>query len=533
VRPAILHADVDAFYASVAQRDDPGLRGRPVVVGGWVVMAASYEARAYGVRGGMATSKARRLCPDMVIAEPSWESFSAASKAVFAVFERCTPIVEPGSMEEAFLDVTGVEAPPAELAARLRREVREEAGLPLSVGVARTKVLAKIASRSAKPDGLFVVEPERELEFLHPLPVERLWGVGPATARRLHAYGIRRVGEAAALSEADLMAILGKASGRYVHAIARNHEHRPVRRRRGRRSFGAQRALGRSPRSRPDLDAALGDLAERVTRRMQRKARAGRTVILRLRFGDYTRATRSCTLGCPTADAGAIAGAARELLDAAMPLVAQRGITLIGLTITNLDGTSGPQQLAFSLGDDAPAGRVAHMPSLTLVVATLPALDAAVEGPDALSRALGGCAVADGWEVFPESVPRTREALARDPASARWGTRLFLYGEPPTLVGWGGFKGSPGDDGTVELGYAVAPGFRGRGIAREAVRQMLTDAWSEPGVRAVVAHTLAERNPSTSVLEATSFAFDAEVVGDGPPVWRWRRDRPSADEAGR
>jgi DNA polymerase-4 len=533
VRPAILHADVDAFYASVAQRDDPGLRGRPVVVGSWVVMAASYEARAFGVRGGMATSTARRLCPDMVIAEPSWESFSAASKAIFAVFERCTPIVEPGSMEEAFLDVTAVGAPPAEVAARLRREVREEAGLPLSVGVARTKVLAKIASRSAKPDGLFVVEPEHELEFLHPLPVERLWGVGPATARRLHAYGIRRVGQAAALSEADLMAILGKASGRYVHAIARNHEHRPVRRRRGRRSFGAQRALGRSPRSRAELDAAVGDLAERVTRRMQRKARAGRTVSLRLRFGDYTRATRSCTLACPTADAGTIARAARELLDAAMPMVTQRGITLVGVTVTNLDGTSGPQQLTLPLGDGGePAGRVACMPAVTLAVARLPMLEAALQGPDALSRALDGRAIADGWEVFPDSVRRTRDVLAADPDGGRWGTRLFLLDEPPALVGWGGFKGPPDGDGTVELGYAVAPGFRRRGIATEAVRQMLDDAWSEPEVRAVLAHTLAERNPSTMVLEATGFAFDAEVDG-GPRVWRWRHDRPAADEARR
>ena len=346
MRPAILHADVDAFYASVAQRDDPALRGRPVIVGGWVVMAASYEARAHGVRGGMPTSRARRLCPAAVIAQPSWESYVASSRAVFAVFERFSQVVEPGSMEEAFLDVSDAGEPPAELAARLRREVREEAGLPLSVGVARTKVLAKIASRSAKPDGLYVVEPEDELAFLHPLPVERLWGVGPATSAKLHAHGLKTVGEAAELDEADLMALLGKAAGRYVHAIANNREFRRVRRRRGRRSFGAQRALGRSPRSRPDLDAALGDLAERVTRRMQRKGRAGRTIVLRLRFGDYGRATRSCTLAHATADAAPVAAACRGLLDAAMPLVEQRGITLLGVTVTNLDGAPGAEQLA-------------------------------------------------------------------------------------------------------------------------------------------------------------------------------------------
>ena len=214
--------------------------------------------------------------------------------------------------------------------------MREEAGLPLSVGVARTKVLAKIASRSAKPDGLFVVEPERELEYLHGLPVDRVWGVGPATARRLRAFGLETVGQAAALTEEQLVAILGKAAGHYVHAIAHNREYRAVRRRRGRRSFGAQRALRRGPRTREELDGAVGDLAERLTKRMQRKGRAGRTVVLRLRFGDYTRATRSCTLAYASADADDIASAARGLLDAAMPLVRRRGITLVGLTVTNL-----------------------------------------------------------------------------------------------------------------------------------------------------------------------------------------------------
>lgn len=354
MRPAILHADVDAFYASVAQRDDPALRGRPVVVGSWVVMAASYEARAFGVRSGMATSRARALCPSLVLAEPGWDAIGAASRAVFAIFERCTTVVEPGSMEEAFLDVSDAGEPAPALAERLRRQVREEAGLPLSVGVARTRVLAKLASRSAKPDGLHVVAPDRELAFLHPLPVERLWGVGPATARRLHAHGLRTVSQAAALDEAALVAILGRSAGRYVHAIAHNRELRPVRRRRGRRGFGAQRALGRSPRSHADLDATLGDLAERLAGRMDRRGRAGRTVVLRLRFGDYGCASRSATLAHPTADPSRIAAAARGLLDAAMPLVERRGITLLGLTVTNLDGAPGTRQLELPLfGEDA------------------------------------------------------------------------------------------------------------------------------------------------------------------------------------
>jgi len=197
----ILHADVDAFFASVAQRDNPSLRGLPVVVGGWVVMAASYEARAFGIRGGMPTARARRLCPSLLIADHSWEAYSEASRAVFAVFDRHVDVVQPSSLEEAFLHVPGTPADAAEMGALLRREVRAEVGLPLSVGIAGTKVLAKIASRSAKPDGLYLVPPGGELEFLHPLPVERIWGVGPATAGKLHAHGIRTVAEAAAPEE--------------------------------------------------------------------------------------------------------------------------------------------------------------------------------------------------------------------------------------------------------------------------------------------------------------------------------------------
>jgi len=341
----IIHADVDAFFASVAQRDDPSLRGLPVVVGGWVVMAASYEARAFGVRGGMPASRARRLCPRLRVAEHDWAAYTEASRAVFAIFDRHVDVVQPGSLEEAFLHVPGGVEDAAALGARLRREVREEVGLPLSVGIAGTKVLAKIASRSAKPDGLFVVPPGGELEFLHPLPVERIWGVGPATAGKLHAHAIRTVAEAATHSEAELMVMLGKAAGRYVHAVAHNREPRPVQRRRGRRSFGAQRSLGRRPRTRADLDSALDDLARRLCRRMQAKARAGRTVVLRLRFGDYTKAARSRTLRWATDDATAIAGAARDLLDAATPTIERRGITLIGLAVTNLDVAIGPEQL--------------------------------------------------------------------------------------------------------------------------------------------------------------------------------------------
>ena len=344
----ILHADADAFYASVAQRDDPALRGRPVAVGSWVVMAASYEARAHGVRGGMPTSRARRLCPGLVVAGTDFTAYVEASRAMFEVFRRHADTVHAGSMEEAFLHVGDADVEAVALA--VRREVREAVDLPVSVGGGSTKVVAKLASRQAKPDGVFVVAPEDELRFLHGLPVDRLWGVGPATAGRLHAHGLRLVGEAAELSEAQLMAILGKAAGRYVHAIANAREPPAVQRRSGRRSFGAQRALGRGPHAPADLEAAVTGLAERLAERMAKRDRAGRTVVLRLRFGDYTVATRSRTLAEPTAQAAGIAAAGRELLAAALPAVRARGVTLVGLTVTNLADVTAARQLDLPLG---------------------------------------------------------------------------------------------------------------------------------------------------------------------------------------
>src|SRR6266545_2838084 len=200
----ILHADVDSFYASVEQRDDPRLRGRPVIVGAGVVLAASYEARAYGVQTAMGGARARRLCPRAIVVEPRMSAYAEASRAMFRVFEDTTPLVEGLSIDEAFLDVRGLRrlsGTPTEIAVRLRSEVRERVGLPITVGIARTKFLAKVASGVAKPDGLLVVPPDGELAFLHPLAVERLWGVGPATARKLRARGITTVGEVAALSE--------------------------------------------------------------------------------------------------------------------------------------------------------------------------------------------------------------------------------------------------------------------------------------------------------------------------------------------
>jgi DNA polymerase-4 len=336
----VLHADVDAFFASVEQRDDPRLRRRPVIVGAGVVLAASYEARAYGVRTAMGGAHARRLCPQAIVVEPRMSAYGEASKAMFRVFDDATPLVEGLSIDEAFLDVRGlrrVSGTPTEIAVRLRRNVLEQVGLPITVGVARTKFLAKVASGVAKPDGLLVVPPDRELAFLHPLPVERLWGVGPATAAKLHDRGITTVGEVARIPEAWLVSMLGRASGRHLHALAHNRDPRPVQRRRRRRSIGAQRALGRSPKTIAAVDAALVALVDRVTRRMRTAGRVGRTVVLRLRFDDFSRATRSHTLPSATAQTQTILATARGLLTSVTPMIQRQGLTLVGVAVANLE----------------------------------------------------------------------------------------------------------------------------------------------------------------------------------------------------
>jgi DNA polymerase-4 len=337
---SILHADVDAFYASVEQRDDPRLRRRPVVVGAGVVLAASYEAKAYGIRTAMTGAQARRLCPQAIVVAPRMSAYAEASKALFEVFEHTTPLVEALSIDEAFLDVGGlrrISGTAAEIAARLRGDVLERVGLPVTVGVARTKFLAKVASGVAKPDGLLVVPPDRELEFLHPLPVERLWGVGAVTSGKLRNKGVATVGEVAQLPERALVSMLGPAAGRHLHALAHNRDPRPVQVGRRRRSIGSQRALGRAPRSPEFLDAAVVALVDRLARRLRGARRICRTVVLRLRFADFSRATRSHTLSQPTAQTTEILLAARALLADALPTIARQGITLVGVSLTNLD----------------------------------------------------------------------------------------------------------------------------------------------------------------------------------------------------
>jgi DNA polymerase-4 len=337
---SILHADLDSFFASVEQRDDPRLRGRPTIVGGGVVLAASYEAKARGVYTPMGLRKARESCPDAIVVPPRFDAYTQASKDVFRVFDDLAPVVEGLSIDEAFLDVSGMErsvGTPLQIAHTLRARVREEVGLPITVGIARTKFLAKVASGVAKPDGLLRVPPDQELEFLHPLEIERLWGVGPVTAGKLRALGIETVGQVAGLSENTLTTILGRAVGRHLHALAHNRDPRRVEHRRRRRSIGAQRARGRRPWTPDDLDADLVALVDRVTRRMRTARRVGRTVVLRIRFDDFTRATRSHTIPEATASTETILRALREVLAQTLPLLRRKGVTLLGISVTSLE----------------------------------------------------------------------------------------------------------------------------------------------------------------------------------------------------
>lgn len=345
----VLHADLDSFYASVEQRDDPALRGRPVIVGAGVVLAASYEAKAFGVRTAMGGRQALQLCPQAVVVPPRMSAYSKASAAVFEVFRDTTPIVEPLSVDEAFLDVSGlgrVSGTPVQIAAQLRTDVRERVGLPITVGIARTKFLAKVASQEAKPDGLLLVPPDRELAFLHPLPVRRLWGVGAKTSDKLRAHGIETAADVAELSESTLGSLVGGAMGSRLFALSRNIDRRRVVTGVRRSSVGAQRALGRrgNSMSAAEVDAVVVNLIDRITRRMRKGGRTGRTVVLRLRFDDFGRATRSHTLPFATASTDDILDAARQLVKLAAPLVAARGLTLIGFAVSNID-RDGAQQL--------------------------------------------------------------------------------------------------------------------------------------------------------------------------------------------
>ena len=337
----ILHADLDAFYASVEQLLDPSLRGKPIAVGGGVVLAASYEAKPFGVRSGMSGWRARALCPQLVFVAGHFKEYQRLGDAAIAVLDDFTPLVERISIDEAFADVAGCthlfgSAP--EIAMAVRRRVRVEVGLPISIGVARTKHLAKIASQVAKPDGLKVVEPATELDFLHDLPVELMWGVGPVTNARLAEIGVRTIGQLADMPGWSLERIVGRAVGEKLTALAWNRDPRRIRTRHRAQSAGAQSALGRRPAQEQVFRPTLRHLADRVASRLRAKSRPGRTVTVRVRFADLHSVTRSVTLDAPVAATATLAEIAEELVRAALAdHPREKTISLLAISVSQLE----------------------------------------------------------------------------------------------------------------------------------------------------------------------------------------------------
>jgi DNA polymerase-4 len=353
----ILHADLDAFYASVEQLFDPALRGRPVAVGGGVVLAASYEARAFGVRSGMAGWRARQLCPRLRFVGGHFRDYQRLGDQVVDVFRDYTPMVERISIDEAFLDVGGsirLFGSPGTIASVIRRRVRDEVGLPVSIGVARTKHLAKIASQVAKPDGLVVVEPAQEREFLDPLPVELVWGVGPVTRERLASVGIRTVGELAASGTSILQGLVGDAAGRKLGALATNIDPRGIETGRRAKSVGAQSALGRRSVTAGLIRTVLAYLADRVAGRMRAAGRAGRTITVRVRLPGMRSVTRATTLAAPISATLTLTEVAVELARAALASHPdEHEVTLLALSVSNLVDEDALQlEMSLGLGSD-------------------------------------------------------------------------------------------------------------------------------------------------------------------------------------
>jgi DNA polymerase IV len=353
----ILHADLDAFYASVEQMLDPSLRGKPVAVGGGVVLAASYEAKAFGVRGGMPGRTARELCPQLIFVSGHFKDYQRLGDAAIRVLSDFTPLVERISIDKAFADVAGTEhlfGPPAEIAKTIRRRVRTELGLPISVGVARTKHLAKIASQVAKPDGLLVVDPLTELEFLHGLPVELMWGVGPATKARLAEIGVLTIGQLAETSPRSLDRLLGRAASDKLSALAWNRDPRKIKTRRRAQSAGAQSALGKKPASERIFRPALRHLADRIGSRLRAKSRLGRTVTVRVRFADLQSVTRSLTLPAPISATAILAEIAEDLVrDVLAKHPDEKTISLLAISVSNLEKQSVVQlELPLGLADE-------------------------------------------------------------------------------------------------------------------------------------------------------------------------------------
>src|SRR6188508_1428636 len=353
----ILHADLDAFYASVEQLLDPRLRGKPIAVGGGVVLAASYEARAFGVRSGMPGRQARQLCPDLVFVGGHFGEYQRLGDAAIGVLGDFTPAIERISIDEAFADVAGCThlfGPPGEIAREVRRRIRDELGLPISVGVARTKHLAKIASQVAKPDGLVVVDPETELEFLHKLPVALMWGVGPATEARLAKVGVTTIGQLAESSPQSVERLLGHAVGRKLTALAWNRDPRHIQTRRRAHSAGAQSALGRQPAIERVFKPTLHHLADRIGARLRAKSLAGRTIAVRVRFADLRSVTRSLTLSAPISATRALAEIAEALVRGVLgDHRDERTISLLAIAVSHLETPAIVQlELPLELGEE-------------------------------------------------------------------------------------------------------------------------------------------------------------------------------------
>ena len=353
----ILHADLDAFYASVEQMLDPLLRGKPVAVGGGVVLAASYEAKAFGVRGGMPGRKARELCPQLIFVSGHFKDYQRLGDAAIRVLGDFTPLVERISIDEAFADVAGTEhlfGPPVEIAKEIRRRVRTELGLPISVGVARTKHLAKIASQVAKPDGFLVVDPLTELEFLHGLPVELMWGVGPATQVRLAEIGVLTIGQLAETSPRSLDRLLGRAASDRLGALAWNRDPREIKTRRRAQSAGAQSAIGKKAAAERVFRPALRHLADRIGSRLRAKSRFGRTVTVRVRFANLRSVTRSLTLPAAISATAILAEIAEDLVRGVLANHPdEKTISLLAISVSNLEEQSVVQlELPLGLTDE-------------------------------------------------------------------------------------------------------------------------------------------------------------------------------------
>lgn len=349
----ILHADLDAFYASVEQLLDPSLRGKPIAVGGGVVLAASYEAKAFGVHGGMGGRQARELCPQLQFVHGHFSEYQRLGDATIAILGDYTPLVERISIDEAFADVAGTAhlfGPPAQIAETIRRRVRAEIGLPISVGVARTKHLAKIGSQVAKPDGLVVIDPAREHEFLHDLPVSLMWGVGPVTEAKLAAAGITTIGQLAEMPGQSLERLVGQAAGQKLAALAWNRDPRVIETHRRARSAGAQSALGRKPFAEQVFRPTLRLLADRIGSRLRNKSLAGRTVTVRVRFADMRAVTRALTLPARVAATTTLAEIAEDLVRGVRrEFPRERTISLLAISVSHLAQTEG-LQLEFGLG---------------------------------------------------------------------------------------------------------------------------------------------------------------------------------------